>query len=282
MSMQAIEPEVLRPEDAAVVRAQAAAEIDMQISTAKRYPRDVARSVDKAKALATRNREIAKSCEFAKPVTVRGKKEFIRGPSIRLAEIVLSTWGNLRVAAQVVDEGRAYVTCQATVHDLESNVAVRTETRRSIVYSATGDRAGRRFSDDLVTTTTNAAMAIAMRNAVFKAVPRSIVDEVLEAAKAILVKERKEVPLDLRRKRAIEWFEKCGVAEEFVCRLLNKPEAALIDEADLETLQGVRVGLDEGTQSVDELLEEIDAKTKELDPGAYDVGKPDLDGPAAK
>jgi hypothetical protein len=97
------------------------AEIDQQISTAKAYPRVISRIVGNILSLATLDEETAKECIYALP---RANKA-IKGPSIRLAEIIASQWGNCRQAARVVhvDRFEKYVEAEGVFHDLESNSA---------------------------------------------------------------------------------------------------------------------------------------------------------------
>ena len=68
-------------------------EIDVQIATAKAYPRDMARAVRQTISLALTDTETATECLYAIP---RDGK-MIMGPSIRLAELIAQQWGNNRV-----------------------------------------------------------------------------------------------------------------------------------------------------------------------------------------
>ncbi len=76
----------------------AMAEVDQQITTAHAYPRSVDQAVKNILTLATLDAETAAECVYALP---RGGKP-IKGPSIRLAEIIQSQWGNNRVGTRVV------------------------------------------------------------------------------------------------------------------------------------------------------------------------------------
>ena len=64
------------------------ANVDVQVSTAKRYPRDMRRSVNNSIVMATMNEEVARSCGYALP---RGGKP-VTGPSVHLAKIIVSNW----------------------------------------------------------------------------------------------------------------------------------------------------------------------------------------------
>jgi hypothetical protein len=58
----------------------------------------------------------------------RGGKK-IEGPSVRMAEVVAYSWGNLRVDARIATGGAKTVTAVGTAFDLERNVAVRRRSR---------------------------------------------------------------------------------------------------------------------------------------------------------
>ena len=72
------------------------ANVDSQV--AKQYPRDIRRSIDNSSVMATMDKETAQSCGYALP---RGNKP-ITGPSVHLAKIIVSNWGNMRTEAKVV------------------------------------------------------------------------------------------------------------------------------------------------------------------------------------
>ena len=145
------------------------ANVDSQVSTAKQYPRSIKRSIENSIVMATMDADTAQSCGYALP---RGGKP-ITGPSVHLAKIIASNWGNTRTEAKVVQITDKQIISRGTCWDLETNVASAFEVRRSIV-----DRYGKRFSDDMITVTGNAANSIAYRNAVFSVVPKAIVEKV--------------------------------------------------------------------------------------------------------
>src|SRR5687767_2260566 len=90
-------------------------EIDMQVATAKRYPRSISNFKQKAMEMATLDEETAESCFYNLP---RDGKE-IQGPSARLAEIVASAWRNTRSGARVIANDGKSITAQGFCHDLE-------------------------------------------------------------------------------------------------------------------------------------------------------------------
>ncbi|HEY8212774.1 MAG TPA: hypothetical protein VIG36_01375, partial [Methylocystis sp.] len=163
--------------DNAALATLARVEIDQQIATARAYPRSIDRAVKNIVALATLDEETAESCCYA--LVRKGKQRGpggeenkpIEGPSIRLAEIALTQWGNARVNAHTVEVNRVekFVRAEGTFHDLESNVAIKKSVRRRI-----STKSGGLFSDDMIGVTENAACAIAKRNAILAGVPRCI------------------------------------------------------------------------------------------------------------
>lgn len=154
-------------------------EVDVQVATAKRYPRSITTFLKDARTLVTQSQDVAASCCYAlQRQDKSGKPVFINGPSVRLAEIVASSWGNLRVGSQISEIGDEFIVARGVAWDLEKNVAVHTEVSRRIV-----NKYGKRFGADMIGTTGNAAVSIALRNAVFRVVPKPLVMSLYEDAK---------------------------------------------------------------------------------------------------
>ena len=77
-------------------------EVDIQIATAKQYPRDLTQVLNKIKTYATMDMETAEDCFYA---IRRGKgddQKLIEGLSVRLAEIIAAAWGNIRVQTRII------------------------------------------------------------------------------------------------------------------------------------------------------------------------------------
>lgn len=85
-------------------------EVDIQVSTAKAYPRDVEQSLKRIKQLATIDNETAENCFYA----LKRGDTFIEGPSVRLAEIIGCAWGNLRVQARIIGNDGKFITAQGS------------------------------------------------------------------------------------------------------------------------------------------------------------------------
>lgn len=223
------------------------ANIDIQVSTAKQYPRSISRCANNAVALVTMDKDTAQSCGYALP---RGGKP-ITGPSVHLAKIIAQQYGNLRAEAKVVEITDKQVVSRGTAWDLENNYAVSFEVRRSIV-----GKNGNRFSDDMITVTGNAANSIAYRNAIFGIVPKSITDKAYKAAQHLITGDLSdEEKLIKRRDGAIKHFiDTYGITEEEVIKLCGKHTVNQIQADEIALLLGFAQSLKDGDTTVDELM----------------------------
>lgn len=223
------------------------ANVDSQVATAKQYPRDLRRSIDNSIVMATMDKETAQSCGYALP---RGNKP-ITGPSVHLAKIIVSNWGNMRTETKVVQITDKQVVSRGTAWDLETNVASAFEVRRSII-----DKYGKRYSDDMITVTGNAANAIAYRNAVFSVIPKSITEKVYRAAQNFITGDLSNE--DKLKKARAEWVEffknEYNITEEEVIKLCGKQTINQIRGNEITILSGIHQSLNDGDTTVDELM----------------------------
>lgn len=161
-------------------------ELDQMVVTARAQPRSIQRALDATKRIACLDLQTATECGYALPRgrdDQSGQAKVITGPSIRLAEIVAICWGNDQAASRVTEVNRkeGYVEAEGIFIDFENNFRTISRVRRSIK-----GKGGRVFNDDMINVTSNAASAIAYRNAVFKGVPKPIWARAYEATQAIV------------------------------------------------------------------------------------------------
>lgn len=235
-TIQTVSPQVVYEQDKAA--------IDVQISTAKAFPRNIRRSTENALAIVTIDTETAKTCTYSVP---RGGKA-ITGPSVHLAKILAQVWGNLRIEAKVVAVDATQVTSEAVCFDLENNLAIKTQVKRSIM-----GRTGR-FSEDMVTVTGNAANSIALRNAVLSVIPRAIVDKVYNAAKATITGDVSDKnKLLVKRKQVFDGLmEGLGLTEKEVLSAIGKASVDFVTADDLVVLIGIGTAIKDGDTTVEE------------------------------
>lgn len=230
-----IEDQELVTADSGTVALLNKSEIDMQITTAHKFPRSIKRFRDEALAMVTLNEAIAQECIYSLP---RDGKT-IEGPSARFAEVVASAWGNSRAGARVVSDQGDFVTAQGVFHDLERNVAITYEVQRRIV-----DRQGRRFKPDMIGVTANAACSIALRNSILKGVPKAFWSDMYEQARQTAIGTVQT--LANRRARALAVLQKYGVTNAQVFAFLKVEGEQDITLEHLSTLFGITTALKEG------------------------------------
>jgi hypothetical protein len=257
-----------------VVYHQDKAAIDVQISTAKAYPRNPKRSMTNALAIATMDEQTAETCTYAVP---RGGKK-IQGPSVHLAKILAQTWGNLRVEAKVVSIDQTQVTSEAVCFDLETNFAIKTQVKRSIMQNEMkwddnqkkSIRTGRmiRMSEDMVVVTGNAANSIALRNAVLSVIPRAIVDKVYNAAKQTITGDvSNETKLIARRKQVVEGLrDTYNVTEAEILETIGRASIDHLTPDDLVALIGIGTAIKDGDTTVDQAFRGVKSNTANKEP----------------
>jgi len=224
---------------------QEKAAIDIQVATARQFPRNIRRSVDNAIATVQLTEKVAETCMYSVP---RGRGKVITGPSIHMAKIIAQTWGNLRMSNKVIDIDLKHVTSQAMCWDLEANIAIQTEVKRLII-----GREGR-YSDDMITVTGNAANAISLRNAILAVIPEAVTERVYTAAiERITGKLSDTNQLTAKRIELITGFrELYQVTEQEILYILGKTAVENITKEDIAVLIGIKGGLRDGDTTVDE------------------------------
>jgi len=232
------------------------AEIDVQITTAKAFPRSLTAFLRKVMSMATLNLEIAESCTYALP---RGGKT-ITGPSVRLAEIVAASYGNLRTGARVVYMDEKKIVAQGIVHDLENNIYHAEEVERSILQHVWEDVPGQpgkrrktgrmeQMTEDMKIVAGRAACAIAYRNAVYKVVPAALIQDVHDKVKQVAMGTAET--LVERRDKRVNYFRSLGIKDEQICQALGVKEINDIDLEKLQILQGMVTALKNNEVTLD-------------------------------
>lgn len=224
------------------------AEMDSQVVTARQYPRSTKRAMNNIVSLATLDEQTAMECVYA----LKRSGKPIRGPSIRLAEIIASQWGNCRDDARVVhiDKVNKVLVAEGAFLDLETNRGTRAQVQRRI-----SDKHGRLFSDDMIAMTGNAACAIARRNAILNGVPKAIWRKALNACEDVI---RGDVSTMVeQRDKAIKALAHFNLSPEQIFELMDVGGLEDLTLDDIATLRVIYASLKNGEQTVEELLRSI-------------------------
>lgn len=252
-----METEIIEIKQADMLQAINRAEVDIQISTAKQYPRDLSRVLNQIKTYATMDMETAEDCFYALRRGKGSDQQVIEGISVRLAEIIAGAWGNLRVQSRIIGNDGRTITCQGVCHDLETNLAVSVEVKRRIT-----DRNGRTFSEDMQVVTGNAASAIAFRNAVLKVVPKAVTKKVINEIKEVAL--GKSIDLETRRQRMVQYFTQIGVTQSELLGYCGVSSVEQIDNNMVFELRGLANAIKEGTTTVQETFKAFTAESKAI------------------
>jgi len=215
------------------------AQVDVQISTARKYPRTLSKVKERMLSFATLDEETASSCFYTLPARRGGDDKPIQGPSVRMAEIALASYQHVKAGSRIIADDGKFLTAQAVVHDLENNVAVSIEVRRRVT-----SKSGARYSDDMIAVTGNAACSIALRNAVFRVVPRALITPVYEAAKRVAVGDVKS--LTTKRAQIIARLKQMGAKDAAILAAVGADKIEDIDLARLEVLIGLGTAIKDG------------------------------------
>ena len=255
-----MENDILEIKQAEMLAGITRSEIDIQIATAKQYPRDLNTVLNKIATYATMDRETAEDCFYVlRRKDANGNDNTIEGLSIRMAEIIAGAWGNLRVQTRIIGNDGRKITAQAVCHDLETNFAVCKTVDRRITT-----KTGKTYSDDMQVVTGNAAASIAFRNAVLAVIPKAVTKRVINEVKKVALGQA--IDVETSRKNCLANFAKAGVTEAMICQYLGIKAIAEIDKEKLFELRATWNAIKEGKNV---LLEGQLGSLKDPDHGIY-------------
>lgn len=238
--------EVLTPSAVELIERAA---FDVQITTAHKFPRSMATFKQRASAMALIDEETAASCIYSRPV---GGGKFAEGLSVRAAEIVGASFGNLRVGATIIEQTERFVKARGFAHDLESNFMVATE-----VVESTVKKDGTPYDERMRIVLAKSALAKARRDATFQVVPKALFRSIELECKKLALGEGMSVTQ--RRARITQWITKLGIDPKRVWKVLGiGGEADLIDEHFI-TLTGLKTAISDGDVTIDEAFPPITA-----------------------
>lgn len=226
-------------------------EIEAQLDAAHKYPRSIKDFLNEAITLATFDEETAASCIYTLP---RAGKN-IPGPSVRLAEICASAYRNLHYGGRSLDAEDNDIVGQGICWDLEKNVRVTIEAKRSVL-----DKKGRRYTADMINVTGNAAASIALRNAIFRVIPRVYVMKVYDRARETALGKGRS----MSEKRAVvmDRLTKMGAPLDRILATAGQRSVEDLTLDHLEVLIGLGSRIKNGEITVDDAFPPLGAASK--------------------
>lgn len=247
-------PATSTPALAAIARS----EVECQLDAAHKYPRKISLFLDEARTMIAISPDVAAMCFYTLPRKDKnGRTQSIMGPSVRLAEIAASAYGNLHVGARPLDVAPTDTDCvsQGVAWDLQKNVRYSVEQRRRITT-----KNGHRFSDDMVIVTQNAASSIALRNAILRVIPRAYINELYEHARRVAVGDVRAI--GEKRKKVVERLIQMGVCRERILAKIGRADVEDITADDLAVLIGYGTAIHDGQTTIEEVFAEEIAAPK--------------------
>ncbi|MCJ7497782.1 MAG: hypothetical protein MUO78_06580 [candidate division Zixibacteria bacterium] len=222
------------------------ANIDIQIATALAHPRSMAKFYERAIAMVTFDADTAASCIYRRPVgKENGVMKYAEGESIRLAEMVAASYGNIRISGMIIEMDARYVKAIGIAHDLENNYAVKAE-----VVESTVTKEGVPFSERMRVVVAKSAQSKAIRDATFRVIPKSLCKPLVLKAKEVAKGDAKT--FDSRRKAVVEWIKTLKIDIPRVWDAIGIQGEADISVEVLLLLNGLKTALEEGDCTIDE------------------------------
>jgi hypothetical protein len=237
----------------------------------KSNPRNIKSILEEIQTLSTINEDVAFSCFY---VIISDKKPII-GISVRLAELIASSWSNIHSGSRIISKNDKEVTVQGFVHDFEKNSIFTVEVQRSIFG----------MSSEQSIQSTNAASSIAFRNAIFKAIPASLVASIVDSIKSYVINQIDNGEDTLSRVYGIlEYYKKRNISSNKISSLLGRTIQYDLDNIRLSSqelflLMGIKNAIEEGDTTLNEVF---NLPTKSKKPSRYSMSDYNSDSSSNK
>lgn len=254
-----------------------AEEIKAQVILARQFPRDI--EICRQKILEECRRP--KLADKANYQYERGKDKYgrpniIKGPSIRLAEVIARNWNNIKCGIRELGQHEGFSNVQAFAWDMESNVM---ETKdfvvphyrkaKGVIYKLDDPR-------DIYEMVANQG-ARRKRACILTVIPGDIVDEAIEQADKTLFKALAGEDGRKRLKKMLDMFAEYDVTRELIEQKFNKKINNLPVE-DIATLVYIYNSIKDGIGSPADYFnlpkENVSEETKELEKDLKKRGRP--------
>lgn len=237
----------LQPVPSGALEAMQRAEVDSQIATAHKFPRSMQVFQQRARSMALIDEDTAASCIYSRPV---GGGKFAEGLSVRAAEIVGASYGNLRVGATIIEQTERYVKARGFAHDLESNFACATE-----VIESTVKRDGTPYDERMRIVIAKSCLAKARRDATFQVVPKALFKSIEGECRKLALGEGQSV--STRRARIVAWITKLAIDPKRVWTALGIQGEADMTDDHFVTLTGLKTSIADGDVQIDEAFPKL-------------------------
>lgn len=212
----------------ASMSARVVAEAEGRMTIAQRFPRDETRSYARVMQACSRRR-FAEVAMYQYP---RGNT-MVRGPSIRMAEVLAQAWGNVDFGVLELERDETGCMMQAYAWDLETNTRRVQQFRVAFRRDKRGGSVALTDERDRYEITANMG-ARRLRACILAILPRDVVEEAVEQVAKTLTGGTDE-PIADRTKRMVAKFSQRGVTAAHLESQLGRG----LDTVDYEDLAGL-------------------------------------------
>lgn len=253
---------------AAMATTRQAQEVQAAMVVAKNFPRDTRQSMNRILEACMRpTLAEAATYEFSRG----GSKVY--GPSIRLAEAIAQSWGNIDFGFTELDRKERESTVMAYAWDLETN------TRQTRVFTVRLQRDTKNGSyalteeRDIYEMIANQASR-RVRNCILSLIPGDVIDAALKQCDITLKEQEHGVPIEQRRQDMVAAFEQYNITPEMIAAFCGKKSIEFLDEADLKKMQRTYNSFRDGLVGTDYFVDRMNALATENAEKAQNAQKP--------
>lgn len=236
---------------------KALSEIKGKMVLARQFPRDPDLAVQRAITECNRP-ELAAQAQYEFP---RGDS-VVRGPSIRLVEVLARAWGNLDFGVDEIEARDGSTTIKAYCWDLETNVSdektftvPHTRTTKKMTYALTDSR-------DIYEAVANQG-ARRKRACILAVLPGWFVDAAVDTCNKTLEAAMSGQDIGSRIQKMVSKFEAFGITGEQISAKVGKPLDKL-NPQDLVKLSKLYSAINDGFVKPSAAFGEEDAKDADL------------------
>ena len=216
-----------------------AQEVQAAVFMAKRFPRDENFAIARI-AQTCQRRGLAEKAIYSYP---KGGQN-VAGPSIRLAEAIAQSWGNIQSGVVELEQRPGESVCMSYCWDLETNTR---DTKIFTVSHSIQTKKGAKMLTDPREIYEHVANQGARRKraCILAVIPKDVVDSAMEACQKTLAAGAKEPLIDRLRKMVNVFQTELSVPLECIERYMGY-KLDSFTEMDMQTLRGVYTAIKDG------------------------------------
>ena len=244
---------------AAMSTTREAQEVQAAVFMAKRFPRDENFAIARI-AQTCQRKGLAEKAIYSYP---KGGQN-VTGPSIRLAEAIAQSWGNIQSGVVELEQRPGESVCMSYCWDLETNTR---DTKIFTVSHSIQTKKGAKMLTDPREIYEHVANQGARRKraCILAVIPKDVVDSAMEACQRTLASGTKEPLIDRLRKMVNVFQTELSVPLESIERYMGY-KLDSFTEMDMVTLRGVYTAIKDGASKREDYFDLPKNERKEAIP----------------